>query len=444
MSGAATPAPRPLRANLRANVLGNVGYAVGLWAQLVLLARLGGPAGVGAYAFALALVQPALLLSQLQLRALLASDARGAWTFREYRALRLLTTGAALAALVPIAAAAGAARAGWAMVAAVALQGAADALSDVYCGLWQRHERMGTAAWTLAVNAAASVAFMATAALLGGGPSAMALGGALGSAAALLFVHRRTVADPALRAPLADRAPLDRRRLLRLAREAAPLGAIVLLGSLQVNAPRYAIERGLGPAALGLFAAAAQLTAAGMVVVQALGNAAAPRLARACAAGDPAAFARLTRRLALAGAALGGAGILLSALAGRPVLALVFGERFAAAHGVLVVLSAAAGLGFVATLLGYALTAARVLVAQAAVLATTLALTAAACALLVPRLGAAGGAWALALAALVQAGWSALALRRLRVRAPARVEPPSGPGGTAARLGGRRLGVPQP
>ncbi|HET6437205.1 MAG TPA: oligosaccharide flippase family protein, partial [Anaeromyxobacter sp.] len=249
-----------LRGNVRVTLLGNVVYAAGLWLQLVLFARLGGPSALGSYAFALALAQPAMLLSQLQLRSLLASDARYAYSFREYRALRVATSAAALVSMIPLAWASGQWRILWPVLVPVCAQAAADGLADIYCGLWQQHERMAVAAWVLSLNAVASVALVAVAGWAGGGAPAMAAGSALGSCLALLFAHVRTRGDDQLGRHLASGAPLRGRRLVRLAREAAPLGAIVLLGSLQTNVPRYAVQHYGGTASLGMFAAAYQLT----------------------------------------------------------------------------------------------------------------------------------------------------------------------------------------
>jgi hypothetical protein len=50
-------------------------------------------------------------------------------------------------------------------------------------------------------------------------------------------------------------------------------------------------------------------------------------------------------------------------------------------------------------------------------LSATLAVAFACCAVLVPSHGAAGAAWALVAASVVQAVWSAVALSRFRVRA---------------------------
>jgi O-antigen/teichoic acid export membrane protein len=303
------------------------------------------------------------------------------------------------------------------VLAAVCVKVAADAFADVYCGLWQKYERMSMVGWVLSLNAVASIAFMALAAALRGGVAVVAAGAALGSCVAFAFVHVCTALDPELRAHLARGPALEWRRIARLARESTPLGVILLLGSLQVNVPRYFVQHDGGEVALGLFAAAYQLTSAGTIVVQALGGGAAPRLARAAAAGDVSAFSAFARKLVLGAAGLGVLGVATSLLVGKPVLEIVFRAEFGAAAGVLVVLSAAAGVGFVATLLGYALTAARVITVQPLLLSASLAVATAGCAVLVPAYGAEGAAWALVLGSLVQAIWSAIALKRHTVRA---------------------------
>jgi O-antigen/teichoic acid export membrane protein len=343
----------------------------------------------------------------------------------------VITTTASLAAVAAAAAATGEGRRLWPNLVPVGAMRAADALADLYYGLWQRDERMRPIGVGLALNAAASVAFMLALAAAGGGAPGAAAGSALGSWVALAYVHLRTSADPELRAALAVRPPAGPGRLLRLAREAAPLGLIVLLGSLQANVPRYFLQRQAGAAALGLFAAASQLTSAGSIVIGALGAAATPRVARLFAAGDGPGLRAVTRGLVLAGAGLGVLGVLLSAAVGRPVLAVVFRPEFAAAAPTLVVLSAAAGLGFVATLLGYLLTAARSIAVQPVLLLATLAATSAGCALLVPARGAPGAAWALAAGAAVQLGWSAIAVARLRPGARADAAAPDLPLGRA-------------
>lgn len=439
--------PRAMRSNVRWLFFGNVAHALAQWLQLGILARLGGAAAVGAYVFALALTGPVMMLANLQLRMLLATDTRLAYSFQVYRRLRIVATAAALAAVALIALASADARAAWPVLLPVCSLRAFEAFSEIYYGLWQRRERMAVVGQSLALNAASSVVFMAGAWLLGGDIPAAAAGAALGSLAGLGYAYARTSTDPEVRRDAAAPPTAESwGRVGRLAIEAAPLGVIILLVSLQQNVPRYFIQHYWGPSALGLFAAANQLTTAGGLVVGALGSAASPRLAALFGLGESRPFVTLTRKLALGGAVLGIAGVALSALVGRQVLMILFRPEFGEGAPVLVVLSAAAGFGFVATLYGYALTSVRSIVIQPMVLAVTLTLLVVTSAFLVPAHGAAGAAWAVVVSSVAHAIASAAALRHAHARRRRR-DATGGlgvtrPEGAAASWTGTRAKVP--
>ncbi|MCJ7504674.1 MAG: lipopolysaccharide biosynthesis protein, partial [Acidobacteriia bacterium] len=81
-----------LRQNFAWTVLGNVVYAACQWGMLVALAKLGSPSLVGQFALGLALCAPVMMLANLQLRAVQATDARNEYRFGDYLALRLATT----------------------------------------------------------------------------------------------------------------------------------------------------------------------------------------------------------------------------------------------------------------------------------------------------------------------------------------------------------------
>ena len=71
----------PLKRNFAWTLAGNVTYAVCQWGIFLVLARLGSPGMVGQFALGFAIANPVILLSQLQLRSLQATDASHA----EYR-----------------------------------------------------------------------------------------------------------------------------------------------------------------------------------------------------------------------------------------------------------------------------------------------------------------------------------------------------------------------
>jgi O-antigen/teichoic acid export membrane protein len=185
------------------------------------------------------------------------------------------------------------------------------------------------------------------------------------------------------------------RRLAELAWFALPLGVVMMFLSLQGSIPRYCLEAYRGEAELGIFTALSYLTIAGNVVMDALGQSAIPRLARHHAAGDRRAFRRLLLHLLGIGLAGGVAGLLFVALAGAPLLRLLYTEEYARHVGLLGLLTAAAAFSYLASFLGDAITAAQLFRTQVPLSALATLARAALCWLWIPRYGMEGAAWAL-------------------------------------------------
>jgi len=160
---------------------------------------------------------------------------------------------------------------------------------------------------------------------------------------------------------------------------------------------------------------------AGTTVVSALGQASSPRLAQSYANGDLSDFRRLLGRMVALAAALGVAGVLAAVLLGRPLLNLLYGAEYAARNDVFVWLMVAAGVAYVASMLGYGLTAARELRLQMPLFVSVCVVSLACCALLVPAHGLSGAAIAAVAASATQAGLSVLVLAHRR-RCPTRPE----------------------
>src|ERR1700716_121612 len=86
------PPPASLRSNFSWTFAGNATYAAGQWAILSLLAKLGSSEMLGQYALAVALTAPVVMLSHLNLRAVLATDVAQKYPFQDYLAVRLFAT----------------------------------------------------------------------------------------------------------------------------------------------------------------------------------------------------------------------------------------------------------------------------------------------------------------------------------------------------------------
>lgn len=390
-----SPAPS-LRSGFAWTLVGNGVYAAGQWAILSLLAKLGSSEMLGEYALALAITSPVAMLSHLNLRAVLATDIGEKHPFGDYLAVRLAATllGLAVIGILGWSAASSASMAIVILAAGVAQS--AENVSDIYYGAMQRRERMDTIARSMMARAAVSAAALGAvlAATHKVAPAVMALAGAR---LAVLLIYDRPAGSRGER--LARSGPVA---LLAIVRAALPLGIVLMLASLNTNLPRYAIERRMGTPALGAFAAAASFMTAGNTVTNALGQSATPRLARYFAERSRARFLRLALQLVALALALGVAGVLVAAVAGAPILRILYRAEYAQYAALLTQVMAAAVPSYVAGILGYVITSARAFDAQLPLFCVVAASCGIASWLLIPRFGLAGAPMALAAAACVQ------------------------------------------
>lgn len=388
---------RALRLNVGWALAGNCGWAVCQWAVLIAVAKLGTADDVGQFALALAMTAPPMILANLHLRAVQATDARELHAFGACLGLRLLTTLAAIVAILLVATAGGMTGQRLALVTAVAVSKAADAISDVLYGRLQRDEALRPIALSMLLRGLGGVIAIT---------AVMASGGSLVSAtAALAVVSLACLAgfDAVNVRRLTSLRPDFRFVALRpLAWLALPMGCVMALGSLTANVPRYAIEAHLGTVALGHFAALAYLFVAAMQPMLALGAAVSPRLAQLYVR-DLQAYRQLVRRTVQGALALGLVTVTATMAAGGSVLRLAYAPEYAAHTVAFEWAAVATAVGFVSSALGTAVTAARRFHAQLASALLALGTCAVASAVLVPRYELVGAAWAMGCTEAVRA-----------------------------------------
>jgi len=402
---ARTP-PVSLRSSFAWTFTGNAIYAAGQWAILSLVAKLGGGEMLGQYALAGAVTTPVVMLSHLNLRAVLATDVSGQRPFGDYLAVRLGITGLSLAAIAILALVSGHLGPLTAVILVTGLSLSTESVSDIYHGAMQRRDEMERIARSMIARGIVSAAAFG-AALWFARDLVWALVAMTAGRLAVLVAYDRPRGSAG---ECLSRSGL--RAELAILRTALPLGIVLMLVSLNTNLPRYAIERHLGVRELGAFAAVASFMTVGSTIVNALGQAATPQLARCFSRRESGQFRRLTLKLAGSAFALGVAGILVAALFGKVVLRVVYRPEYAAYSGLLVAVMSAAALGYIAIALGYVITSARAFNAQAPLFCAVAASCGFASWLLVPRFGLDGAVLALAVAAAVRIGGGVLILRR--------------------------------
>jgi len=402
-----------LRRNFAWMLAGNVIFAAAQWAMLIALTKVGSPEMVGQFAIALAIGNPILLLTNLHLRSVQTTDARGEFIFQEYFQLRMVTTALAMVLILVWAVLSGFRTETASIIVAVGIAKGIEAISDILHGVFQAKERIDFIAVSLAWRGVLSLlAFIMTMHW-----TQSLLCGVISTAVVALVMLLRFDLPRCrgLMASLRSTSAVsgwDRARLWGLAWLALPLGLGQMLRGLEISIPRYLIESRFGERELGLFAAIAYLTVAGAQVINALGQSASARLAQQYAAGDAAAFRRLLGRLLALGGTIGCGGFLVSLFAGRALLNFFYTTDYARHTSLLCWMMAAAGVTYAYVFLGTALNAMRLYRPRLALHALTIPTLLASCAILVPWHGLRGVAEAICFSELVAASAYLMLVRR--------------------------------
>lgn len=391
--------PISLHHNFSWTFIGNAIYAASQWGMLVVLAKLGSPQMVGQFTLGLAVTAPIIMFTNLQLRAVQATDAKKLYSFSDYFGLRLIATGLAMTVIAIITFFAGYDRQTAFVILLIGLAKAFESISDVFYGLIQQHERMNLIAISLMIKGPLSLLLLGIGVYL----SSNILWGVVGLVSAwaiVLFGCDIRNGTLVLTKTSQLKPRFHNEMLIKLTWLSLPLGFVMMLISLNGNIPRYFIERYLGVRELGIFAALAYLMIAGVMVVSALGESASPRLAKYYAAGEIKAFRVLLYKLVGIATLLGGAGILSALLAGRFILSVLYQAEYAERLDVFIWLMVAAGIGYIGSFLGYAMTATRAFSYSIIPYLSASVIVAICSLLLIPMYGLVGAAWALCAANL--------------------------------------------
>lgn len=359
---------RSLRSNFIWNTAGCAVFALSQWGILMVFAKLGNPTLVGQLVYGIAITTPLFVVTSLQLRSIQATDANSRYALGQYVGLRMLTTVAALIIAGVVAAIMWVSGSQSALIIlSWAFAKAFDSGSDALYGLFQQSERMDYVGVSLILRGFLAVASVAI--LFRTSHSApIALAGLVVSWGAVFILydipvartllHQRGLSVNALSGMTETLRPVfDPRQLRPLCLEAAPLGIVAFLLAFQGQVPRYVVAGLLHTRELGLFSAAAYLTFIGAMLVNALGAPASVRLAQYHIAGARRRFRQLMTKLLLVASVLGIASVIASALAGGRILALLYTNEYSQMAGILTMLCVGGAVSYVASFLGYGMTA---------------------------------------------------------------------------------------
>ncbi len=400
-----------LRKNFSWTFIGNVIYAVCQWGMITVLAKLGSPEHVGQFALGLAVTAPVIMLTNLQLRAIQATDARNEYQFSDYLGLRLFTSVLAILIIAGITFFAGYRGEVALVILAFSLSKSIESISDIYYGLMQQHERMDFVAKSKIYRGILSLVALTTGFMLTGSVfwAVVSMAAVWGIVLVIYDMHSSLLLLRSCSSPIFPH--WNGNTLIKLTWLSLPLGVVTMLVNLNISIPRYFIEYYLGEYELGVFAAMAYLIVVGTTVMQALEQPFAPRWAKYYAVSDEQSFRNLLLRLVGIGAMIGVGGVLVAMFAGREILTLIYGAEYARVDVFVWVMVSAGILN--ASSLGSAITSARYIKIQVPLFAFVAGSTAIACWLLIPDTGLLGGALALVIGSAVRAIGMAIIIKQV-------------------------------
>lgn len=406
-----SPKALTLRQNFSWTFMGNAVYAACQWGMLVVLAKLGDPNMVGQFTLGLAITAPVIMLTNLQLRLVQATDAKQQYLFQDYLGLRLISTTVALLIITAIPLLLGYRWETFAIVLLIGTAKALESVSDIFYGLLQRHEQMNRIAISLMMRGVLSLLLLGTGVYFTNSVFGGVVGLVVAWAVILIYydipsgtlILRQTPPTEISHCRSGLRPRWKFKVLQKLVWLTLPLGGVMMLISLNLNIPRYLIERQLGERELGIFAAIAYLSVAGSMIVSALAESASPRLANHYATGNSSAFRQLLFKLVGIGALLGGAAILIAHLAGEFILTVFYQPEYAQHVDLLVWIMVAAAIDFIASFLGYGMTAAGYFGVQIPQFIGVTGTSVIVCLYLIPVMGLMGAAIALMISTIVKA-----------------------------------------
>ena len=391
--------PLSLRRNFSWTFIGNAVYAACQWGMLVVLAKLGSPEMVGQFTLGLAVTAPIVMLTNLQLDIVQATDAKEQYAFSDYLGLRLIGTTIALVAIAMVTLLVGYRPQTSVVILLIGLAKALKSVSDIFHSLLQQHERMDRIAVSLMIKGPLSLLLLALGVYLSGSVVWGVAGLVIAWAVVLVACDIGNVKL------LLNRIPRPRwhvKTLLNIVWLCLPLGFVMMLISLNSNIPRYFIEEYLGERELGIFAASAYLMVAGNMVVHSLGESASPMLAKYYAEGNIIGFRQLLLKLVGLATLIGGVAILVAQIAGREIFAILYQAEYAEYKNLFVLLMIAGAISYISSFLGYGMTAARYFRVQLPLFLAVASTSALVSMWLLPKRGLNGAAYALIVSASEQ------------------------------------------
>ena len=336
------------------NLFGSVFYAFTQWAMLVMIAQFGNPKEVGMFSLGLAIVSPLIILTNLQLRTLQATDVDNEYMFRDYFGVRIVSLLFFFLILLTLLINSNYSSKSLMVIGIVAFYKMVESLSDVTHGLFQKELRLDLVAISKSLKGIVGLLFIFVGYSVWDSINyALFLFGF--SWLTIFFIYDLIKANS-----FSNILPrFNFGNMKKIILFAFPLGIFNMLGSLNANIPRYFVEKIDGIETLGYFSAITYLVVAGSTIITAICQANTPYISKLFTNKNYSKFVKMVMILSLLGLVQGLLITIVCFFWGKDILNLFYGKDYIQYNSFLVLVMVAGTINYAATGLGYALNATR-------------------------------------------------------------------------------------
>ena len=370
---------------------GNFIFAFSQWAILIFFARMTNQENLGQYALALAIVTPIFAVGNLQLRPLYILDVNSEqkYTYTHFYYLRLICSFIALACCLVVGLFF---NVSILVLLLVGLLKFFESYSDIIYAYYNAHDQTQLISKSLFLKGTLSVLAVAVGLYLFDFYTALIL---------FLFVYLVVwlVIDNLYiqKTQEIKKMSLD----LEIMKSAIPMGISLGIVTLQSNIPRLFLDQYASIEAVGIFTVLSYFIIVGSIFINSICQYLSPRLTHAWNH-NRAYFKKLLSMALLVAGGLGLIAIFLSYFMGEFVLNLVYGAEYVAYTDAFVLTMVAGFILYLATVLGYTLTAIGFIKQQVYLFSIVLIFSVLVSYLCIPEYGIIGGIYTLMVSYLVQ------------------------------------------
>ncbi|MGS4347472.1 lipopolysaccharide biosynthesis protein [Myroides odoratus] len=341
-----------LKANVASMFSANLLYALSSWAQLSLVAKFLDGITLGNYTLAIAIVTPLYLLTNMQLRSLIITDNVDQFSFSQYYSFRLISNVILLLVVLLIGIYIGDVF----IIGLFALSKIIESNSDIINSYFQKQETMHYVTKSVSYRSIGGFLGMAIGVVIFNDIIiGLSLSVLFTGAAFILYDKRHAIKKGVYHFEYI----INKQILLKMFKVAFPLGVVIFLISLNTNVSKFVLEKYVGTELQGIYSSVSYLIILGTFVCNAVGQSFAPRLSKYFGNREFDKFKSLQKKFILFNLGIGIVTIIASVVLGEFILRLLFNEEISK-YTKLFTYITIVGLGnYLATALGYTLTAMR-------------------------------------------------------------------------------------